>query len=326
MRFKQTYLVAILLTVFLLSCERVIDSVGPTYMKKAVLTGLLQPDSLIRVQLTYSGRPNEQSAYEAIENAVVLFYENGQRMEQAKQVKAGLYEINTKPTVGNTYRVIVDIPGYGRLEAEDVLPNLPKVVLRVSEPKSDNPNGNPDFTLSWKTERIQSTYWLSAYVRKERMTLGPGCPPNVNGVLPPGCSFVNVLDTEYNYIVSNSLYPDRFDAYYDSFAGGYLYKGLLRFNPDNLLSSDSIEFSFTLANQFPSKERRKTGEGLYYDFMIVGPNYDRYLKTSVQAYQNRVRNAEDALNNPFAEVTPVFSNVRNGLGVFGALSRARIAH
>lgn len=325
MRFSSICLILLSLT-GLLSCEKVIDSAGPAYTRRPVLTGLLQPDSLISVHLSYSGRFDQDSPYEMITDATVLFYQNAQLMGRAEQVKDGIYQLTIKPISGHVYRVVADVPGYGRLDAEDYLPSLPAVSWTVSEPKPANPNQNPDFTLSWQVDDSTKHYWLSAYVRESRMKLGPGCPPNVNGLLPPGCTFVDVLETRPNYIVSNSLYPDRFDAYYDSFVGGYLYGDLVRFNPDNLLDSGSIEFEFTLANQYPSKNNRKTGEALLYDFMAVGPHYDKFLKTAVQAYQNRVLDAEDVLNNPFAEITPVYSNVQNGLGVFGAMNRKRVRY
>ncbi len=326
MDFRYSCRIIPLLLLTLLSCERVIDSVGPAYERKPVLTGLVQPDSLIGVRLSYSGRFDQQSPYEMITNATVSFYENGRLMGEAEQVRDGLYELRTKPTAGNTYRVVADIPEYGRLDAEDVLPVLPQTTWISSESKPTNPNSNPDFTLTWNVGNSTNYYWLGAYVKEARTTLGPGCPPTVNGILPPGCTFVDILETQSNYIVSNSLYFDRFNASFASFAGAYLFQELVRFNADNLIQQTSIECVFSVANQYPATKSRKKGEGLFYDFMAVGPQYDKYLKTVTQAHQNRVRNAEDALNNPFAEITPVYSNVKNGLGVFGAMSRRRIVY
>ncbi len=304
----------------LVACEKVIDTAGPAFRQQVVLTGLLHPDSLIRVQLQYNAPVNQASGYPPIGDAVVRFYEDGQLLEPTQQVRPGHYGVARPPKPGATYRVVAEVANYGLVEASEIMPPRPQGTLTASPSVASNPNQNPDYTLSWSKDAQPTVYWLGTYSRYLRNALGPGCPPEVNGQLPPGCSFIEVPNNEYNYVVTNSAYPERFNAYFDSFVGGYTYSGFVRFDPAHLLEP-TLQVQFTLVNQTP----KKAGEGLYFDFMTVGPQYDRYLKTAVQAFQNRITASEDALNNPFAEITPVSGNVQNGLGIFGAYCPQRIA-
>lgn len=306
-------------------CEKVLDIAGPAYKRQVVLVGLLQPDSAISVRLVINSPANQLNHYDSIENATVTFYENNHVMGVITSGRKGNYQLTKKPKVGSVYRVEAMVPDYGQLVAQDSLPGLAPARLTDNGPNSANPNNNPDFTLSWQPSPSSGRYWLSAYVLQVRMVLGPGCPANVNGLLPPGCTFVDKLETTYDYVLTNNILADRFSASYDSYRGAYSYGGLLRMLPD-YLGSQPAEFTFTLVNQFPPQKNRKPGEGLMFDFLIAGPQYDRFLKSAVQSAQNRVLTSEDVLSNPFAEITPVYSNVTNGQGIFGAMSRQRITY
>lgn len=323
MRFKLTCL--LLLVVALVGCEKTLDIPGPAYKKQVVLTGLLQPDSLITLYLTYTAPISTTAAFEAVGNAEVTLFDDGRLVEKLAYRGDGSYRSKFWPNPGHTYKVIANVPGYGPIDAEDKMPDKPNSRLNINVQATDNPNQNPDFTVSFQPKVATTAHWLALYVGRIDWGLSAGCPPNVNGILPPGCTFVDLLHRRQNYILTNSGYPDRFNGVYDSSTGRYIYSGFVRLDPTAVIGR-SIEMTFSTYNQLAQVKDRPKGASNIIDLFAAGPNFDRYLKSVIKSAMNRITSGDDALNNPFAEVTPVYSNVNGGLGIFGAVNLQRYTY
>lgn len=84
-----------------------------------------------------------------------------------------------------------------------------------------------------------------------------------------------------------------------------------------LTSNAYIDFSYV--NQV-----RKDEQAFVYVY-TMSDAYDSYLKSAINAYQNRLFDSSGAISNPFAEPTPVYSNIKNGLGIWAAYSIERIS-
>lgn len=316
----------VLLLMALFGCEKTLDIPGPLYQKQVVITGLLQPDSVIAIRLTYTAPTNTTAAYEQIVNAQVALFDDGQLLGSLLYRDKGLYSIESYPKPGHTYRVVANVVGYGQVSAEDRMPAKPISQLRVDTLATGNPNNNPNFYVRWQPNDATTTHWLSFYVGKVSLAWpNDDCQRYVNKVIPPECNFVYVLQRAQNYIVTNSVDLDHFNGAYDSFSGSYTYAGFARFNSDMVLGKP-VELRFTTYNQTAKVKNRKEGESNIVDLFAAGPSFDKFLRSVIQSKRNQITGSDDVLNNPFAEVTPIYSNVKGGLGIFGAVNINRFTN
>lgn len=316
-------LIAALLTLgVLVGCERTLSIEGPPYQKKAVLTGLLFPDSAITIRLTYTAPISTTTAYEAITNAQVQLFDNGQPTSLLANQGKGFYRTAVLPKAGHTYRVVAIIPGYGQLQAEDQMPMQPAGQLTVDNRVQGNPNNNPNFQLTFQPADAVTPYWFSFYVTKQETIFSEGCSTFPGDPQPRPCTSRDVLYSQRNFILTNSGYLDRFNSIYDGSSGAYTYSAFARFDPALVLGKP-VDLVFTTYNQIANQKDRAKGEVNAVDLIATGPNYDRFLRSVLQAQMNQVTSSDNLLNNPFAEVTPVYTNVTGGLGVLGAVSLQR---
>lgn len=306
----------------LVGCERTLSIEGPPYQKKAVLTGLLFPDSAITIRLTYTAPASTTTAYEAITNAQVQLFDNGQPTGLLANRGQGFYRTAVFPKAGHTYRVVAIIPGYGQLQAEDQMPVRPAGKLTVDNRAEGNPNNNPNFQLTFQPADAVTPYWFSFYVTKQESILSGNCNSLPGDPQLGPCTGRYVLYSRRNYILTNSGYLDRFNSDYDGSSGAYIYSDFARFDPAFVLGKP-VDLIFTTYNQLAYPKDRVKGEVNAVDLIATGPNYDRFLRSVLQAQMNQVTSSDDLLNNPFAEVTPVYTNVTGGLGILGAVSLQR---
>jgi hypothetical protein len=316
-------LIAVLIMLsFFVSCERTLSIEGPPYQRKAVLTGLLFPDSAITIRLTYTAPASTTTAYEAITNAQVQLFDDGQPSGVLANQGQGFYRTSVFPQAGHTYRVVAIIPGYGRLQAEDQMPAQPAGQLTIDNHAQGNPNNNPNFQLTFQPADASTPYWFSFYVTKQETIFSEGCTTFPGDPRPRPCTSRDVLYSQRNYTLTNSGYLDRFNSIYDGSSGAYIYSAFARFDPALVLGKP-VDLVFTTYNQIADPKDRAKGEVNAVDLIATGPNYDRFLRSMLQAQMNQVTSSDNLLNNPFAEITPVYTNVAGGLGVLGAVSLQR---
>ena len=169
---------------------------------------------------------------------------------------------------------------------------------------------------------ISTPYWFSFYVTKQETIFSEGCNTFPGDPQPRPCTSRDVLYSQRNFILTNSGYLDRFNSIYDGSSGAYIYSAFARFDPALVLGKP-VDLVFTTYNQIANSKDRAKGEVNAVDLVATGPNYDRFLRSVLQAQMNQVTSSDNLLNNPFAEVTPVYTNVTGGLGVLGAVSLQR---
>ncbi len=68
----------------------------------------------------------------------------------------------------------------------------------------------------------------------------------------------------------------------------------------------------------------KSVDSAFVYFSCLSPTYDKYLKTAITAYQNSLVDNSGDLKNPFGDFLPVYSNVKNGLGIFVGFNSKKI--
>lgn len=305
----------IMVLLFLQGCVKTVDLPGNIFKKQVVAVGTPNPDSMLSVRLTYSLRPDTAAVYQGITNAEVSFLEDGIVLGKVSNAPKGVYSFNKQPLAGKRYAIRVNVPGFDELYAEDIIPQATSVISSKLASNPSNPNFSSDFELRITNySPPQTPIWFGIYNTRKVRTVKPGSPTGSN---LPDDIFYEYLNTASLGLLSNSQYLDRFNSFFDGLSGKYSFGDPARVDPVSATFDPNPVIRYTIVNQIKKEDQVFT-----YSF-AASASYDKYLKSSIIAYQNRLLDASGALNNPFAEPTPVYSNIKNGLGIWGAYNAKR---
>jgi Domain of unknown function (DUF4249) len=219
--------------------------------------------------------------------------------------------------------VMISVPEYGELEAEETMPISKQMNVVTSENKGNNPNNNPDFKANLYSAQADDNYWLSLYQDDYTYKPSPSHCKNHPIPYPPECFLENrrILYAASNHFATNSYLPDRFNAVYDPLTGFYTYSRFMRIDNSKIKNQEVI-IDFTASNPLPKSE--KYNESVYLRLLITGTGFDQYLKSAIAANFNKPADAYGNIGNPFAEPIPIYSNIKNGIGVFGAVIEKQV--
>jgi hypothetical protein len=315
--YQKSFISLILLAFLLTACVKDID-LPINFKKQIVVVGILNPDSLISLRLSYSLPPNDTNKYTTIDKADVFFFENGQPIGQLAAAQNGLYTLKRRPTIGKEYAVKIKAVGFDEVYAADTLPPRPSLQL-YKYTATGNYNNNPNMELRiMNVKAIQkSSIWFNVYVKNESRQILQ------TGTSLPGEEY-KYIKIHYGltslYILSNSQYLDRFNSIFDGLSGKYAFGDPARIDTDLIKLDPKPIIEFTFVNQILPKYQNTA---FMYAF-TASETYNRYLKSAINAYQNRLLDSYGDLNNPFAEPTPVYSNVKNGLGIWAGYSGVKL--
>jgi Domain of unknown function (DUF4249) len=270
-------------------CTKVIDLPYPAYEERIVLMGILNPDSVFSIRLSKTLPPlTTDTVFAAITSAKVVCYENGTLLGNMVHQQNGIYVLNRKPQQLKKYRVEA-VVGNTKVIAEDSIPVFPTFQLSITAPKAENINKTPNIivkrgpiknAVNWLS---RSQYGYSYSLKQNTFSL-----ENLSSLDP---------------------YLDSFNAYRDD-SGRTIFSRNIRIKP---AFTEAIEMTLTPINQILKDST------MYIHIVAVSFSYDRYLKSAINAYENRLIDKEGQLNNPFYEPISIHSNVKNGIGIFGAM-------
>ena len=303
---------SILFSFFLLSsCE---DYVTGFEIKdkqtKLVLNGFISPDTLaIHLSKSLSINQSITSGDDVnVSNATVTLYEDNNRIGEMDYVgfadygvSLGYYTIKGfAPKTGVKYRVEASASGLPGVYAEAIIPDAPEMIKidTVSSRRKDDYGNDWVFDITAKisnTKTRQNYYGFSAVAEK-----------------------LYNLDFSYPYFVRTNLrlYALNSQA---MFFREYSYStpnmdenwlsGFSLFNSDKDILTDALEMKFFLSCYDLSYNS---------DTLILNISmYDKALYTHL--FSLAKRNSLDE-GDFFSEQVSVYSNVHNGLGIFGAFN------
>ncbi len=304
------------------SCTQELETIELGFKPEIVVTSYLRPDTTITVILSESVDIFTLNQPGPILNAQVDMYENDILLGRLTETSIepgplevtdplrGVYQIDYRPRIGSTYRLEVTHDDYPNVHAETVLPQQ---------------------TSTFDIELVADLVWVNESVKGIREGLVE-CDANIRISDAVGKNFyqISVITETQNLAVefedgqpvlveSLGEYRDEIDytsshvifdnGTNDSFGGDG--DGGEVFN-DDLFDQDELEIQIS----FPMGLIEYTLDGITSDaggFKIeirsLSEEYYNYLySTNLQ---------ESITEDPFAEPVQIFSNVENGLGIFG---------
>jgi len=314
---KIIYFLIIGLT--LSSCMEVLDIDLDEKDKLLVVNSLISSDTTIRVNITKTISSLDGDAFiKFINDAEVKLYENDEFVETLLQDTLGYYFSTIKPDLNKKYTIVAEHKNYPKLTASCSLPDTVSI---------------KDVDISLNIDTVNET-WIDPYTGNEIDTTfyqftGDG---SASVYFDDPADETNYYMVTFTYIRPNYIWDDEGNIY---ITGYYEYP----IHNDVEMASDNLEyfilnsttsgyiFSDALFNgtEFNFKASISTWEiyDMFYDEFHEPIIYAHLYSLDKEVYKfvASYNKYKASLGNPFAEPVNIYTNIENGLGIFGSFNK-----
>lgn len=311
----KKYILFTLLIVSLLSCTKTIDFNDEGFANQLVLNSIFWPDAAFKASLNKSTSILENSDGPGAipTDATMDLYENNQLLAHLAISDGAFSAPEIKPKAGNTYKAVVSSQGK-EITAETVIPMRTEVIsVDTISAKTNYNYRTMNFNIKMKDAPGEDYYRI--LLEYEYLDMIKNRDIN-NKEIRTYHLFKNTWNIQSEDPVFKSVYnntgeeifdigpENRYKIFPDDFFNGkeqsiqvkssYYYNFMNPADPNMYGVPQAIYKRFTVHVQHLSKD-------LY--------NYLKYLE--LYEYYN---------DNPIAEPVPVYSNVKNGVGIFAGFN------
>ena len=303
--------------IFVFSCETVVELDIPSHDPLLVVNGIIETDSVVSIFITNSLGAFDQGEIKSIDDANVFLYENGslvgQMFPDLENIdtlnltedywwnyvgSAPIYKYKSEiiPQDDFTYSIEVNHPDYQSVYAETKVPSsleLTDLEIIDNTDGSDSIFYNATLKLSFLDNGSQNNYYrIRLYLETEGEDWN---------------------EDETDYEIVEKTYPLVLYSNDPSLSqgipwDGYTFSGRTALFNDGMFNGQQKDISFDLEYKI---SQLQYGDKLFLQltsFSEEGYNY----------FNSRELNL-DGFGGPFgSEPVPIFSNIENGIGVFGS--------
>ena len=272
--------------IFLSACEQDLRT-DILIQEKLCLNCILNPDSTVKASLSLSQSISEEQTFTKINNARVELVTNGQTVT-LRNSGDGLYSLGSKPAAGAVYEIRANVQGYPLLKATT------KVSLK--------PDASVILTNPVVNENIEIYSYTANVTINDLLGINRYWFYDVYYLLIPQ---VKSVTFRTGYANIDSPLMDDFNKVTDATEPlGYRYEYYLRIKDTN---NDGQQLAFNIGFW----DTWKNEDYDMYHIMDVDEHYDKYLKSVIKQKMNE--------NNVlFSEPVQIYTNIENGLGIFGS--------
>lgn len=280
-----------LLLIGLISCTKEIEFNGDLGESFIVVNGIIESDSLIRISLSKSksaiGEQNTGSSeITSLANLTLTDNTTGETFSSNQINANGEYEFGITAKIGHSYSVAITHPDY---QTATSFTSIPKAIQ----------------ITDWDTSSIM----IDSYMKENTINLSWQDPDGDNLYILKIFSVDTIMNTEESMYVHSSESSDIFGN-----DGGYS----LNFN-DDLFNNTLKHMSVT----FPASQYYNDTNYVYEgekSYRVVLYNISKEVYNYIIS-TNKAMNSEDS---PFSEPVKVYTNITNGLGIFGGMSSSSV--
>ena len=281
----------IILLIASLSCETIVDVNLPKHKPLLVVNSVCTPNKPWELNVSLNKGILEEGEIEIVNSAKVEILENGNPVSIFNHYNNGTYKsTGAKPKVNVNYTLRVSTDKYGKVTSNCLIPEPVKI------------------------ESVEVDTIVNEYQRKElQLTISFTDPPNKKNFYSLEILRVGTYNGKKNY------YPEYFTS-----------NDLIFDNNDNIL--------------FEGPDKRFRGnEAFFNDDIVDGKKYkmivsvelfgiidkqifEVVLNSLTSSYYKYIKSQKlqrETRDNPFAEPVIVYSNIKNGLGIFAGYSSSK---
>jgi len=293
---RITYIIMLFIPL-IMACEKIIDIDIPDSERKIVLNGLINPDSLIEVNISRSMSILEDNIFLFLEDASVSLYEDNVEIGSLQYMGFGDYKLlDFYPAFGSSYRLEVESSGLKSVSAQTELP-APVPFSEIDTSSIENNWGESALKLSFSLQDPQEENFYALSLNATHKVFDFETFELLDSLTTYQLYFE--LSTSGQGNVQDLLVEDNATVYFNSkvFIADHLFNGK-EFNIDLLVE----KYFFMDA-----------------DTVWIDVNVEHVPK-AYYLYAASINKYDRTHDNPFSEPVSVYSNVENGLGIFTGYS------
>ncbi len=279
------YITALIIPLLLSQCEKIIDINLPDRDRKIVFNGMINPDSLVTVNLTRSLSVLEPDSFVFLDGAKAWLSEGGEKIGDLVPVGNGNYLLpGFYPSMGEEYRLDVEFDGLQPAYAITAVPE-PVPLGSVDTSSTIGEYGETEYQLKIRfmdPADDVNYYALVLYATNKRYDYLTG-------------QLLDSLETHQVYFSLTDPVSDESSVYY---GGKTMFNDLLFNGRERLIELSFSDYSFFMADTVWLEVKLEQ----------IEPSYFLYATSSQKYYET--------FRNPFSEPVQVFTNVTGGFGIF----------
>ena len=271
-------LVLFFLLLIFSSCEKDVE-LNFNHLPTLCLNCVLNPDSTITASLTEAREIENSNIFEPVENAQIKLIEDGVILGEIQSIGNGKYKLNYKPKPHKKYEIIVSHPNFPVLTATTIVPEFS--------------------VIEWKVDTIEKVKYESFFIVDVEYEIHDKIGVNSYWFYTVGIIKSGEKVSGVGYEI-NAPFIDDFNRQIDIEAKyGFVYYYYVRMSDEGY---DGKILRFSSMNGTRATD----------NILSADEHYDKYIKSSVKAQLN----TEGEL--PFREPVQIYSNIKNGYGIFGS--------
>lgn len=337
MKRKSIYKLFIIISTILIntSCETIIDFDGETKAPLVVLNSILQPDSVVTVQLTKSKFfLSVNQNYPAVKNATVKIVVNGNIKETLTHLGEGFYKSNTIVKENDKVEISAEVPGMDIVKSEAMV--LPKITIISVDTIWKKIESNDSYSYYNQEIYSDSSYEVIGKREMGKLKLKVKFRDNsaTKNYYQLNCNFSEIMRYEDINGVIHEKEQDYFSYYnvdYDDLIFGNTaneQSDILdiesgtenNFFTDELINGKEYTISLSVLTSKITFTPGKEPKNYNADKFKISISLDQ-LSRDYYLYQKTVT-ASVYSNSYFSEPIQIHNNIVDGIGIFGSTSRS----
>lgn len=299
---RNSILVFIIALILSTGCKEIIEYDEKSVREALVVSGILEKGKAIEIRLSKSINRFDDVGYQQLEDKTIVYYEDGVRMGELRNAGRGRYVSDDfLPTPGKAYRIEILENGKEIASAETFLP-LP-LSINGLDSVSRIINGNKRLLVKLRFDEPPGTQNFYRLELREELFV-----PYLTSKNEVSVQMITVpveINTEKNWLIRGMGLFSENDKFYD-WAGN-------RFNifSDRYIQGNKVSLELDMP-YFRTDSVLGTNRKIY--LQNISRDYFYYLRSVMQ----QVSTSE----NPFNEPVQIYTNIKGGVGIFGAFSQS----
>ncbi len=295
---------SLLLVLVILSCRKKLDIDIPEAAKHIVVNGIITTDSIVKVRVTKSKSILDEKPVEILSSAEVKLYKDDIFTETMTYNDSGFFMSSVSPVENSDYKITVDYPGLTSVEA-NYHSESPTDILSVDTSMRININ-------DWGEGYIDTTYEIRLGIKIKDDAAKDNYYFLGVSLYRPVYDYSDIYPIFTGYY-ENPLYYNSNEPFFKKENISFMLS-----NTDGRVFNDEIfngkEYVINIsADIYTDYYYYKRANEQYPDYLII-----KFLTVTADIYNyiisyNLNRQSE---YDPFAQPVQVYSNVKNGLGLF----------
>jgi hypothetical protein len=317
----KKYILIILLLATIFSCTKTLDFDEANTETQLVLNSIIWPDSTFAASISKSTSILTDRQVGQITGGTLDLYENGILLTQITSPTGQFYAPGIKPKAGKSYRIVVNSNGK-QIEAETTIPDQAEVLsIDTSSVKDEygykrinykvkikDPAGDDYYRIVVMNEQLMQMKAADAkngvkyYFYKTQYWISSDDPVFNSVYNNMGEDIVDMgPENDYNIFPDDYFKGKEYSVQFQIWPYGYGY-----YSPYSSGGYDPNSPNNTIF-EHQTIHIQKLSKDLY--------NYLKYLKLYNHYH-----------DNPFSEPVAVYSNVKNGTGIFAGFNDNAVSH